>query len=139
MAKGSKSDTKQTNILVGAALVILGAIFIAFAVYQPTESSNNNSINSNESYVQNAYNDANYENDGGYVNDDSVRDTSYPLNLNTCTAEELMTINGIGETRALSIIAYRDVIGGYSDIEQLKNISGIGDAFIEKVAPYVTV
>lgn len=139
MAKGSKSDTKQTNILVGAALVILGAIFIAFAVYQPTENSNNNSINSNESYVQNAYNNANYENDGGYVNDDSVRDISYPLNLNTCTAEELMTINGIGETRALSIIAYRDVIGGYSDIEQLKNISGIGDAFIEKVAPYVTV
>ena len=63
----------------------------------------------------------------------------YPLNLNTCTAAELMTINGIGEARASAIIAYRDYLGGYTDVEQLKNISGIGDGIFAKIEPYVTV
>ena len=63
----------------------------------------------------------------------------YPLNLNTCTAAELMTINGIGEARASAIIAYREYLGGYTDVEQLKNISGIGDGIFAKIEPYVTV
>ena len=63
----------------------------------------------------------------------------YPLNLNTCTVAELMTINGIGETRANAIIAYREYLGGYTDVEQLKNISGIGDGIFAKIEPYVTV
>ena len=64
---------------------------------------------------------------------------TYPLNLNTCTAEELMTINGIGEVRAGAIIAYREYLGGYTDVEQLKNIDGIGDGIFAKIEPYVTV
>ena len=63
----------------------------------------------------------------------------YPLNLNTCTADELMTISGIGEARASAIIAYREYLGGYTDVEQLKNISGIGDGIFAKIEPYVTV
>lgn len=63
----------------------------------------------------------------------------YPLNLNTCTAAELMTIDGIGEARASAIIAYREYLGGYTDVEQLKNISGIGDGIFAKLEPYVTV
>ena len=63
----------------------------------------------------------------------------YPLNLNTCTAAELMTIDGIGEARASAIIAYREYLGGYTDVEQLKNISGIGDGIFAKIEPYVTV
>ena len=63
----------------------------------------------------------------------------YPLNLNTCTAAELMTISGIGEARASAIIAYREYLGGYTDVEQLKNISGIGDGIFAKIEPYVTV
>lgn len=64
---------------------------------------------------------------------------SYPLNLNTCTAADLMTIDGIGETRASAIIAYRDYLGGYTSVDQLKNISGIGDGIFAKIEPYVTV
>lgn len=64
---------------------------------------------------------------------------TYPLNLNTCTAEELMSINGIGEVRAGAIIAYREYLGGYTDVEQLKNIDGIGDGIFAKIEPYVTV
>lgn len=50
-----------------------------------------------------------------------------------------MEIDGIGEVRADAIIAYREKLGGYSSVEQLKDISGIGDKTFEKIAPYVTV
>ncbi|MCC8074248.1 MAG: helix-hairpin-helix domain-containing protein [Clostridiales bacterium] len=64
---------------------------------------------------------------------------SYPLNLNTCTADELMTINGIGEVRADAIIQYREYLGGYTSVEQIKEIKGIGDTIYEEVSPYLTV
>ena len=50
-----------------------------------------------------------------------------------------MTISGIGETRANAIIAYREYLGGYTDVEQLKDIYGIGDGIFAKIEPYVTV
>ncbi|MDE7124673.1 MAG: helix-hairpin-helix domain-containing protein, partial [Eubacterium sp.] len=59
--------------------------------------------------------------------------------LNTCTAAELMTIDMIGQTRANAIIAYRDYLGGYTSVEQLRNISGIGDSVYAAIEPYVTV
>ena len=50
-----------------------------------------------------------------------------------------MQIDGIGEVRAAAIIAYRNELGGYTSVEQLKNIKGIGEATFAKIAPYVTV
>lgn len=69
----------------------------------------------------------------------SSTEISYPINLNTCTAEELKTISGIGDSRASAIIQYREYLGGYTSVEQIKNIKGIGDALYEKVSPYLTV
>ena len=64
---------------------------------------------------------------------------SYPINLNTATVEELVSIDGLGESRASAIIEYRDYLGGYTSVEQIKEISGIGDATYAKLAPYLTV
>jgi competence protein ComEA len=50
-----------------------------------------------------------------------------------------MTIDGLGEKRAGLIVAYRQQIGSYTDVSQIKNIKGIGDSIYEKVAPYLTV
>ena len=50
-----------------------------------------------------------------------------------------MSVDGIGEQRAASIISYREYLGGFTSVEQLKDISGFGDAIYEKVAPYFTV
>ena len=63
----------------------------------------------------------------------------YPINLNSCSLEELTTIDGIGETRAQAILDYRDYLGGYTSVSQLKDIKGIGDATFAKIEPYVTV
>ena len=50
-----------------------------------------------------------------------------------------MTIDMIGQTRANAIIAYRDYLGGYTSVEQLRNISGIGESVYAAIEPYVTV
>ena len=65
--------------------------------------------------------------------------SSFPVNLNTCTAQELTAIDGIGDTRASAIIQYREYLGGYTSVEQIKEIKGIGDALYEKISPYLTV
>lgn len=49
------------------------------------------------------------------------------MDLNRVTKEELMTINGVGEKLATSIILYREQIGAFSELEQLLEIDGIGE------------
>lgn len=50
------------------------------------------------------------------------------VSLNTATAAELMALSGVGEKTAAAIIAHRDSIGGFSSIEQLQDVKGIGPA-----------
>lgn len=61
------------------------------------------------------------------------------VNLNTATVEQLTTLPGIGESRAESIIAYRKKVGGFLDINEIMNISGIGEAMFEKIKDRITV
>ena len=55
------------------------------------------------------------------------------INLNTATAEELQTISGIGAKRAEDIIAYRESHGDFQSVDDLKNVSGIGDKTLDKI------
>ncbi|MBM7314988.1 helix-hairpin-helix domain-containing protein [Streptococcus suis] len=61
------------------------------------------------------------------------------VNLNTATEADLQTISGIGAKRATDIIAYREANGGFKSVDDLNNVSGIGDKTMESIRPYVTV
>lgn len=61
------------------------------------------------------------------------------LCLNTATKEQLMEIKGIGDSFATRIIAFREQNGGFTSVEQLKEISGIGEKRYAAWAPYFTV
>jgi len=63
----------------------------------------------------------------------------FPVNVNTADAATLCTLPGIGGTRANAIIEYRTNYGPFERIEDIKNVSGIGDASFEKLAPYICV
>ena len=61
------------------------------------------------------------------------------VNLNTAGVEELMTLPGIGQKRAEDIVAYRQMNGGFSSVEELTNISGIGNSMLAKLNGRITV
>lgn len=62
-----------------------------------------------------------------------------PVNLNTATREELMTLPGIGEAKADAVIAYREENGGFSSPEEIMNISGIKEAVFSQIKDRITV
>ena len=74
-----------------------------------------------------------------YIGETIASDEEKLIDLNTASTADLCTIPGIGESRATAIIEYREKNGGFGDIEELKNISGIKDATFEKIKPYVCV
>ncbi len=61
------------------------------------------------------------------------------VNINTADKDELMTLTGIGEARAEAIIEYRESYGSFSAIEEITNISGIGDKMFEKIKDDIEV
>lgn len=60
------------------------------------------------------------------------------ININTATKEELMTLTGIGEAKADAIISYREKMP-FTKIEDIKNVSGIGDSVYEEIKNHITV
>ncbi len=61
------------------------------------------------------------------------------VNLNTASAEELMTLSGIGEARAQAIIAYREQHGGFRSIEEIMEIEGIKEKLFEKIREQIEI
>lgn len=66
-------------------------------------------------------------------------DKSEKVNINTASKTELMTLPGIGETRAVAILAYRQENGPFSTIEELKCVEGIKDAVFLKVKDLIEI
>lgn len=61
-----------------------------------------------------------------------------PININTATKEELMTLSGIGESKAIAIITYREKNGPFEKIDDLKNVTGIGESIFAKIKENIT-
>lgn len=72
---------------------------------------------------------------------ESVGDTEPKgkLNINKATVEELMTVPGIGQVKAQSIIDYRNENGKFKSVDELTNITGIGSKTLEKLRDKVDI
>ena len=66
-------------------------------------------------------------------------DSTEVVNLNTATLDELETLPGIGPVLGQRIVDYRDQHGPFGAIEDLMNVSGIGDVRFADLKPYITV
>lgn len=139
-----KSDKGKSFILIGIGLFMLGIVVLYIGLSQPkivvnnndntsyaSQNAQNTNVDENITYFQN-----NSENNNAFV---SEKQFAYPVNLNTATVEDLMSVEGIGENRAWQIVSYRNEIGKYTSVAQIKNISGIGDGVYEQISPYLTV
>lgn len=72
-------------------------------------------------------------------NDAGLAEKSGKLNLNTATKEELMTLPGIGESKAQSILRYREENGRFKSVEDIMNIEGIKSGVFNKIKDQILV
>lgn len=71
--------------------------------------------------------------------DGAAQADSGKVNINTATKEELMTLPGIGESKADAIIAYREARGNFHNAEELMNIDGIKEGVYNKIKDLIIV
>ena len=69
----------------------------------------------------------------------SNEDLSGKININSADASKLQEIPGVGPVTSQSIIDYRESIGRFKSIEEIKNVSGIGEKTFEKLKEHITV
>ena len=70
---------------------------------------------------------------------DTAENVNELININTASKSELTALNGIGNVKAQAIIDYRNTNGNFKSIEDILNVSGIGDAVFAKIKNYITV
>ena len=75
----------------------------------------------------------------GGVQDTASDQAAGKVNLNTAGLEELMTLTGIGQTRAEAILAYREEEGDFRSPEDIMNVEGIKEGIYEKLKDEITV
>lgn len=61
------------------------------------------------------------------------------VNINEANSEQLQTLSGIGPTKAESIIQYRNDYGGFTAIQEITQVKGIGDATFLKIKDFITI
>lgn len=79
------------------------------------------------------------EQPSGNANSIGEHSNSSKININTANIQELQKLNGIGQKKAELIVAYRQENGQFEKIEDLKQISGIGDKTFEALKDQLAV
>jgi len=100
-------------------------------IYIPSKIETENIIELNDNeYIteENGYNE--------FVNNVT---NSTKVNINSATKEELETLPGVGESTAQKIINYREENGKFKSIEDIKNVSGIGEAKFNNIKQHISI
>ena len=61
------------------------------------------------------------------------------IDLNSATVEQLITLPGVGQSKAKAIIKYREEVGPFLEVAQLTQVKGIGEKMLNKIEGYVQV
>lgn len=102
--------------------------------YEPIKEECICPININDACIQN---EEKINNDDILEEKNIIEETKL-ININTATKDQLLTISGIGESKAISIINYREETK-FNSIDEIKNVSGIGESLFEKIKTNITV
>ena len=115
----------------------LESVNLAYAVedgqkiYIPSIKDQVEDIEDDELASQNASNEVIQQNDD--------QKSTNLININTASQEKLEELPGIGSSIATKIITYREKNGKFKNIEDIKNVSGIGDAKYDTIKNYICI
>ena len=65
--------------------------------------------------------------------------TNGKININTASIDELKTLSGIGDAKAKAIIEYRTTNGNFKSIEEIVNVNGINESLFTKIKDNITI
>lgn len=117
-------------------------------IYSSKETKNMTSTKTNsnlicDNVVNNAYQNVQNQTSTSNQNSSNTKsDTNESvgiININTADVDMLTKLTGIGESKAKDIINYRNQNGLFKSIEEIKNVSGIGDSTYSKIKDQITV
>lgn len=131
MAGGFTDEATTDNVNLSKKLKDESVIIIPSYLkdYENVTIKNDYEIDINDDIVQSEKNES----------DEKIESSSNLININTASVVELMSLDGIGESKARAIIEYRDINGDFDNILDIKNVSGIGESIYEKIKDYITV
>ena len=110
-------------------------------VYTKDEVKNSNILETVVKTVEKECVCPNIQNDGCINNeiDGMIGENDNGLvNINTASVSLLQTLPGIGESKAIAIVKYREENGAFNTVEDIKNVPGIGEKLYEEIKAYIT-
>ncbi len=136
---GGLTENADTSVINLSKKVVDEMVII---VYSRFEVENFKQVKEEEKIVQeNCIQGGNYDlkNDACITDSsESKENLSSKISINTATKEELMMLSGVGEAKANAIISYREEHGAFEKIEDIKNVSGIGDHLFAQIQENIT-
>ena len=120
IAGGLKNDADLSDINLASKLEDGMKIYIPTINENTNENTNTQNINSTE-------------------NPNTQGRTTDKININTASQSELDTLPGIGPSTALKIIKYREENGKFKSIEDIKEVSGIGESKYEQIKDLIKI
>ena len=139
-AGGVKENADMTDI--NLAYPSEDGMKIYIPTKEETEANKNIENTLIESYVTSSSSGVSSKEDTNSTQGSSKSTTSTSnakININTASQEELDTLPGIGPSIASKIIDYREENGKFNSIEEIKEVSGIGDAKYDKIKDSITI
>ena len=143
---GGLKDNADTSVINLGKKVFDEMVIV---IYSKEEVNNFTKVISNNSIKEEkCINSSNMRNDACVtkenrielsVNISSSASNNNLISINNGTLDDLLTLPGIGEAKAQAIIKYRQDNNGFKNIEELKNISGIGDKVFEKIKDFISL
>ena len=137
-AAGNLTQNADTSVINLAKKIYNEMVII---IYTKEEVKNSNIVETVVKTVENECVCPNIQNDACInteIKDNIDTNLNKLININTATIEELKSIPGIGESKAKAIIKYREEVNKFNDIEDIKNVEGIGSKLYEEIKVYIT-
>ncbi len=135
------ANTEHINLSKKIVDEMVIIIYTNEEIQEMTEGSKSVKVVDKECICPKIENNACIDNNNKYANISSEinQSTSNKISLNNASKEELMTLNGIGESKANAIIEYRNNNGLFKQIEDITNVKGIGNSVYEKIKDRLTL
>lgn len=128
-AGGLKNGYSIKNINLAAKLSDGDKVYIPSIEEEKSLVNQNNNVNTGGKHINN----------GNNSNNNVSITKNNKININTANVSELKQITGIGESTANKIIDYRENVGKFKKIEDIKEVKGIGDSKFESLKNKITI